>query len=122
MSWLTWLFILILLAAAGGAAFLAYRTYMFGDAGLKVGSWLFKQRAEPRLGVVEQASVDGRRRLVLVRRDNVEHLIMTGGPVDVVIENNIRAPAVEHSAEAAAEQSPPVFTRQPRSFGQAVNE
>ena len=31
MSWLYWLFILILLAAAGGAALLAYRTYVLGD-------------------------------------------------------------------------------------------
>jgi hypothetical protein len=42
-----------------------------------------------RVGLVESTSLDGRRRLVLVRRDNVEHLIMTGGPVDVVIETGI---------------------------------
>ena len=34
----------------------------------------------PRLAVIDAAAVDGRRRLVLVRRDNVEHLIMIGGP------------------------------------------
>ena len=122
MSWLTWVFILILLGAAGGAAFLAYRTYMFGDAGLNVSSWLFRRQTEPRLSVVEQASMDGRRRLVLVRRDDVEHLIMTGGPVDVVIETNIKTSVAEPSARAAAEPSAPVFTRQPRTFGQAVNE
>src|SRR5581483_1340423 len=33
--------------------------------------------------------VDGRRRLVLVRRDNVEHLLMIGGPADLVVEPNI---------------------------------
>ena len=33
--------------------------------------------------------MDGRRKLVLVRRDDVEHLIMTGGPVDVLIETGI---------------------------------
>ena len=38
---------------------------------------------------MDHASVDGRRRLVLVRRDNVEHLIMIGGPVDVVVETGI---------------------------------
>jgi hypothetical protein len=63
-----------------------------------------------------------------VRRDDVEHLIMTGGPVDVVIETNIAAPrrlaeeprgAMER---APAEPSAPVFSRAPRSFGQAVNE
>jgi hypothetical protein len=49
------------------------------------------QNKQRRLGVVEAANVDGRRRLLLVRRDNVEHLIMTGGPVDVLIETGIPA-------------------------------
>ncbi len=44
---------------------------------------------QPRLAVIDHANVDGRRRLVLIRRDNVEHLLMTGGPTDVVIEPNI---------------------------------
>ncbi len=39
--------------------------------------------------VIDYASVDGRRRLILVRRDNVEHLLMIGGPTDVVVEPNI---------------------------------
>jgi flagellar protein FliO/FliZ len=122
MSWLTWLFILILLGAAIAAAFLAYRTYMFGDSGFNLGGLLFRPRPEPRLGVIEQAPVDSRRRLVLVRRDDVEHLIMTGGPVDVVIETNIVAGRSEPAALGPSEPAPPVFTRQPRSFGQAVNE
>ena len=44
---------------------------------------------QPRLAVIDAASVDGRRRLVLIRRDNTEHLLMIGGPTDVVIEPNI---------------------------------
>jgi hypothetical protein len=43
----------------------------------------------PRLAVIDAAAVDGRRRLVLVRRDNVEHLIMIGGPTDIVVESTI---------------------------------
>jgi flagellar protein FliO/FliZ len=43
----------------------------------------------PRLAVIDAAAVDGRRRLVLVRRDNIEHLIMIGGPTDIVVESNI---------------------------------
>src|ERR1019366_9347879 len=38
---------------------------------------------------IDAAAVDGRRRLVLVRRDNVEHLLMIGGPTDIVVEPNI---------------------------------
>ena len=126
MYWLYWLFILILLAAAGGAALLAYRTYVTGDTStpkLNIGGWLFRPRPEPRLGVIEQASVDARRRLVLIRRDGVEHLIMTGGPVDVVIETGIHAPHAEPARQGRRpERSPPVFARPPRSLGQAVNE
>ena len=44
---------------------------------------------QPRLAVVDATAVDARRRLVLVRRDNVEHLIMIGGPTDIVIESRI---------------------------------
>src|SRR5579872_7073935 len=43
----------------------------------------------PRLAVIDAAAVDGRRRLVLVRRDNIEHLLMIGGPTDIVVEPNI---------------------------------
>src|SRR5271169_6719654 len=43
----------------------------------------------PRLAVIDAAAVDGRRRLVLVRRDNIEHLLMIGGPTDIVVESNI---------------------------------
>jgi len=44
---------------------------------------------QPRLGVVDAAAVDARRKLVIIRRDNVEHLLMIGGPTDVVSEQNI---------------------------------
>lgn len=42
-----------------------------------------------RLGVVSTATVDNKRQLVIIRRDNLEHLIMIGGPTDVVIETGI---------------------------------
>jgi flagellar protein FliO/FliZ len=44
---------------------------------------------QPRLAVIDSAAVDVRRRLVLIKRDNVEHLLMIGGPVDIVVEANI---------------------------------
>lgn len=54
----------------------------------------------PRLAVLDAAAIDTRRRLVLVRRDEVEHLIMIGGPTDIVIETRIGAGApVEQPAE-----------------------
>jgi hypothetical protein len=59
---------------------------------------------QPRLAVLDAASVDGRRRLVLIRRDNVEHLLLIGGPTDIVVEPNIDKAAV--AAAAAAPASP----------------
>ena len=53
---------------------------------------------QPRLGVIDQATVDSRRRLVLIRRDNVEHLLFIGGPSDVVVEQNIVRAATASSA------------------------
>ena len=44
-----------------------------------------------RLSIVDVEEVDGRRRLVLIRRDAVEHLVMIGGPTDLVIETGIGA-------------------------------
>lgn len=61
-----------------------------------------------RLAVMDAAAIDSRRRLVLVRRDDVEHLVLIGGPTDVVIERDIRivnraARHADHHHEAAAD-------------------
>jgi hypothetical protein len=65
---------------------------------------------QPRLAVIDQAAVDGRRRLVLIRRDNVEHLLIIGGPTDVVVEPNILraapAPVAPVRPAAAADTLP----------------
>lgn len=52
-----------------------------------------KGRGGRRLGVVEVTPVDARRRLVLVRRDDTEHLILLGQTNELVIEAGIPAPA-----------------------------
>ncbi|WP_119391238.1 flagellar biosynthetic protein FliO [Taklimakanibacter lacteus] len=42
-----------------------------------------------RLGISEYHEIDKDRRLVLVRRDDYEHLVLIGGAQDVVIETGI---------------------------------
>ena len=50
-------------------------------------------RPRPRLHVVDVYDLDRQRHLVLLRRDNVEHLVMLGGQNDFVIESRTsRAP------------------------------
>jgi flagellar protein FliO/FliZ len=55
----------------------------------------------PRLAIVDAMTIDNRRRLVLVRRDFVEHLILIGGPSDIVVE-----PSIVRTRAAAASQRP----------------
>jgi flagellar biogenesis protein FliO len=72
-----------------------------------------------RLAVMDATPVDSRRRLVLVRRDDVEHLILIGGPTDVVVEQNIRIDgpretrSTQTSAEPAAQERPVEAARPP---------
>jgi flagellar protein FliO/FliZ len=73
---------LIVLGLIGVAAWAVRR---FGSA--RIGGAV--RGRQPRLAVIDYATVDARRRLILVRRDNIEHLVMIGGPTDVVVEANI---------------------------------
>ena len=69
---------------------------------------------QPRTAVVDDASVHSRRRLILVRRDNIEHLVLIGGPTDVVVEADIvrAAPATR---EASLTRPPPAAETLPRA-------
>jgi flagellar protein FliO/FliZ len=77
------LFVIVVLALLALAFWLVRRF-----AGGRLGGGAARGR-QPRLAVIDQATVDSRRRLVLIRRDNVEHLLIIGGPSDVVVEQNI---------------------------------
>jgi len=44
-----------------------------------------------RLSIVDMMPVDGKRRLVLLRRDNVEHLVMLRPNTETLIESGIDA-------------------------------
>jgi flagellar protein FliO/FliZ len=70
---------------------------------------LAPKKSQRRLDVVEQTVIDAKRRLVLIRRDNVEHLVMTGGPVDIVIESGIGAAqsATESKTTTSTRSQPP---------------
>jgi flagellar biogenesis protein FliO len=63
---------------------------------LLLGLWVFKAlnqrvrgRKGQRLGISEYHEIDKTRRLVLVRRDEMEHLILIGGAQDIVVESRI---------------------------------
>lgn len=79
--------------------------------------WIFKKltgsaarRANrsrvPRLSITDSTIVDEKRYLVMVRRDNIEHLLLIGGANDLVVETNIvRAQQPASAPAQAAPQS-----------------
>ena len=71
---------------------------------------------QARLGVVDAFDLDRQRQLVLIRRDNIEHLIMIGGPNDVVIEASInRSQATATGRDAATQTAAPANFEPPRA-------
>lgn len=87
MDWMAYLrFVLALifvLGLIGLAAWLARRAGFMARATPDRG-------AGRRLAVVEVASVDAKRRLVLIRRDDTEHLLLLGATHETVIEQGIQ--------------------------------
>jgi hypothetical protein len=73
-----------------------------------------------RLAVMDATAVDSHRRLVLIRRDDIEHLILIGGPTDVVVERDIRLaaprrPALTGDGGSQQQQAPRPRAAQPAS-------
>jgi len=77
-------------------------------------------RRGQRLGLSEYYELDKTRRLVLVRRDNVEHLILIGGGQDIVIEPNITSGQAAPSYVGS--EQPPAGTARPAPRAPSFSE
>ena len=74
-----------LVAVLGLITAFAWAARRMGWGGVRGGA-----RRDRRLSISEVLAVDNRRRLVLIKRDQVEHLILIGGGDDIVIERAIQ--------------------------------
>ena len=75
-------FLLALVLVLGLIALLAWAARRFGFAARSVGGL----RGRRRLTIAEILPIDARRRLVLLKRDEVEHLVLLGPTQDLLIE------------------------------------
>ncbi len=93
-------FILALVFVLALIGLLTWLVRRFGLAGRtpKIG------RHGRRLDVIEVAALDSRRRLVLVRRDRTEHLVLLGINADIVVERGI---AVDGAGSGGAAEPTP---------------
>ena len=87
--------LLLVLGLVGAAALAARR---FGLSGL------IKPVATRRLSIVETLTLGPRQRLLIVRRDGVEHLVLTGPEGTSVIEAGIPAAALPITASLMTPQ------------------
>jgi len=89
---------------------------MQGSSGLG-----FAGGRQRRLGLVETTALDASRKLVLIRRDNVEHLLLVSQDRAMVVETGITGeaqkveqsstPAPEKTAQAPAQKPSPRLVR-----------
>ncbi len=88
--------LVLVLGLIGIAAWAARRLGLAGRPAIARG------RAR-RLAVIDVAALDAKRRLVLVRRDGVEHLVLLGPAGDVVVERGIPIAPAPGAADTVAE-------------------
>jgi len=112
--WAKFIFAFAVLLGLFSALFYVGRRFGSGALGSAPGL----RGRQPRLAVLDAAAVDTRRKLVLIRRDNVEHLILIGGPTDVVIEPNI----VRATPAASAREAPPARETPPMREAAPIRE
>lgn len=90
--------LLFVLALIGALAWAARRF------GLVARATVGRKTKTRRLDITEVLPVDARRRLVLLRRDDTEHLILLGPERDILIETGIKAAAPVTGPAAEEEQ------------------
>lgn len=86
-DYLRFLFALLFVLGLIGGLALVGKRFGFGHRGPTV------RGQAKRLAIVETMALDPKRRLVLVRRDGAEHLILLGTSGELVVESGIAAPA-----------------------------
>lgn len=82
---------------------LAYLARRMGVGGTAAGAW---RRGARRLSVVESLSLDPKHRLLLLRRDDREHLVLVGATGSILIETSV-AGAPEASLPTRRNAEPP---------------
>lgn len=63
-------------------------------------------QSDGRIAVLETREIDEQRKLVLVRCDDVEHLIVIGGPADLVVESDVKKARPQTPGQRASTAHP----------------
>ncbi len=89
--------LIFVLGLIGGLAFVTQRFKL-------VERWSnLSPGGDRRLKVIESLALDPRRRLIIIRRDDTEHLLVLGANGETVVETDIQRPAGNALAPLALE-------------------
>lgn len=108
-------FVLALAFVLGLIGLLAVAARRFGLNGLPRSQ--IRRGQERRIGMVEVTALDPKRRLVLIRRDGVEHLVILGPEGETVVETGIRAPQTHDSFAQTLDKTRPSSLEQTQESG-----
>lgn len=103
-------FLLALMFVLGLIGLLAYLARRFGLGAIRL-SPAFRERRKrdgARLAIVDVANLDARHRLVLIRRDDVEHLLLISPNSETVVERNID-PRHSETGKTSGDDRPGAF-------------
>jgi flagellar protein FliO/FliZ len=109
-------FLLALVVVLALIVALAWAARRFG----LVGPGFVGPAGKRRLAIVEAAAIDTKRRLVLVRRDQVEHLLLLGHGSETVVETGIAAAAPAGAPMSGAPAEPKPQTQQMKALPEAA--
>ncbi|MEE9161375.1 MAG: flagellar biosynthetic protein FliO [Candidatus Neomarinimicrobiota bacterium] len=96
-SYFQFLVALVFVLALIGLLAWGYRHFALGH------KLLGRPRKETRLEIIEIKHVDAKRKLVLLRRDDTEHLMLLGPTSETLIEAGIDARSGDQPAKEAVE-------------------
>lgn len=93
--------VMLAIAACAGLAFFFKAKFNFATLSRHM-------NPKARLSIVEKIDVDQKRKLILIKKDEIEHLVLIGGQEDLIIESNnvSRAPNKSESNITAALHQP----------------
>lgn len=84
---ISWLRVIVAFAVVFGLlGLLGYALKYVSLRGIKLPGMKMRDQ---RLQIIESLPLDVRRRLVIVRRDDVEHLLLLGANQDIVVESDL---------------------------------
>jgi flagellar biogenesis protein FliO len=94
------------IALFAALAFYVKRKFNINSLGLKL-------NPQARLSVIETVHIDQKRKLILIQKDGIEHLIMVGGPSDLVIDTHTASSknqAIQTDQQLTGRQQDPSIT------------